>query len=472
MSDRIPVKNIPSDVKIHRPSSKKPSDKTPRDRIYVRAVKGLHQKIRQRMNVIFMAAFMLIPWVQYDGHQAVLFDLINQKFTIFSVTLWPQDLTLLAGLFMISAFALFAVTVAYGRVWCGYLCPQTVWTLIFIWFEEKFEGTRNQRMKLDQTPMNFNKFKRKTAKHTAWVIFSLFTAISFIGYFVPVRELMVDFFTLESGFWVSFWVLFFAFCTYGNAGWMREIMCLHMCPYARFQSAMFDQDTFTVTYDEKRGESRGPRPRKADPKELGLGDCIDCNLCVHVCPTGIDIRNGLQYECINCGACIDACDDVMDNMGYERGLISYTTAHNLQGKPTKIYRSKLIAYAVVLVVMSAMLLVNMIYRSPLELDIIRDRNQLYRTTSEGLIENVYTLKITNKLQQDMPVVITVEGINEAQLSGDTNVLIRSGEVYSLPLSLAVDPYDLKNTISTVTFTVTADDGETTISQDTNFFSAR
>lgn len=470
MSDRIPVKNIPSDVKIHRPSSKKPSDKNPRDRIYVRAVKGLHQKIRQRMNIIFMAVFMIIPWLTYEGHQAVLFDLLHQKFSIFSVTLWPQDLTLLAGLFMIGAFALFAVTVAYGRVWCGYLCPQTVWTLIFIWFEEKFEGTRNQRIKLDKTPMNANKFKRKFAKHTAWIAFSLLTGISFIGYFVPVRELVVDFFTLSAGFWVSFWVIFFAFCTYGNAGWMREIMCLHMCPYARFQSAMFDQDTFTVTYDEKRGESRGPRSRKKDPKELGLGDCIDCNLCVQVCPTGIDIRNGLQYECINCGACIDACDDVMENMGYEKGLISYTTAHNLQGKTTNIFRSKLIGYAIVLAAMVGVLIFNVIYREPVELDIIRDRNQLYRQTSEGLVENVYTLKITNKLQQDMPVSVTVSGLKDSQLSGDTEVIIRAGEVFSLPLSLAIDPYDLKSTISTVTFTVTTGDGQTVVSQETNFFS--
>ncbi len=249
--------------------------------------------------------------------QAILLDIAEQRFSFFSLTLWPQDLTLLAWIFIIAAFALFFVTTFAGRVWCGFMCPQTTWTYMFVWLEEKIEGGRHQRMKLDQRPMDFDKFWRKSLKHLCWLIIALLTSLTFVGYFTPIDELFVDFALFETGFWAAFFIWFFTFCTYGNAGWMREIMCTHICPYARFQSVMFDKDTFTVAYDNQRGEQRGPRSRKTDRQELaakGLGDCIDCHLCVQVCPTGIDIRNGLQYECINCGACVDACNGVQNGL--------------------------------------------------------------------------------------------------------------------------------------------------------------
>ena len=294
MDKQIKVKNIPSEVKIEKPDLYAQQDRfNPRNRIYVRAVKGLHQLLRQRIGFLGMLAFMALPWINFNDQQAVLFDLIGQKYNIFGLTLWPQDFTILAFILMLAAFALFLVTTFYGRVWCGYTCPQTVWTFIFIWFEEKFEGTANQRKKLDQRPMDFDKFWRKTAKHTGWIAFSLYTALTFVGYFTPIRQLLPDFVTFDVGGYALVSIIVFTVCTYGNAGWMREIMCLHICPYSRFQSAMFDKDTFTVSYDEKRGENRGPRSRKQDREELSLGDCIDCNLCVQVCPTGIDIRNGL-----------------------------------------------------------------------------------------------------------------------------------------------------------------------------------
>ncbi|NTS76827.1 cytochrome c oxidase accessory protein CcoG [Catenovulum sp. SM1970] len=443
-----------------------------RSRIYVRAVEGIYQKLRQRIGFIFMALFMVMPWLQYNDRQALLFDIEQQQFHIFSMTLWPQDLTILVFIFIIAAFALFVVTTFLGRVWCGYTCPQTVWTFIFMWFEEKLEGSRHQRMKLDKQPNDFNKVWRKTAKHASWIGFSLFTSLTFIGYFTPIDKLFVDFLTFNSTFWYAFWVLFFTFCTYGNAGWMREIMCTHICPYARFQSAMFDKDTFTVSYDANRGENRGPRGRKQDPKDLGLGDCIDCNLCVQVCPTGIDIRNGLQYECINCGACIDACDGVMEKMRYEKGLISYTTEHALEGKPTKLFRSKLMGYLVILTVMTAGLIYNIASRVPFELDILRDRGQLYRETFTGEIENTYTLKILNKSQQEAVFTLSTRELPEAKWLGDNAIKVAPGHVTTLPISLVVDPYLLDMPINDFNFVIKAEFADGTsdsIEQESRFF---
>ncbi|ATC96063.1 cytochrome c oxidase accessory protein CcoG [Pseudoalteromonas tunicata] len=474
MENKIEVKNIPVDVKIQQPDPDKFDRFNPRNRIYVRAVNGLHQMLRQRLGFIAMLSFMLLPWLTFNGQQAILFDIFEQKFNIFGMTLWPQDLTILAWICIIAAFALFLVTAFYGRVWCGYMCPQTVWTFIFIWFEEKFEGSANQRKKLDQRPMDFDKFWRKSAKHLSWVGFSLFTSLTFAGYFTPIADLMVNFFTWQASSYAVGCVLFFTACTYGNAGWMREIMCLHICPYSRFQSAMFDKDTFTVTYDAARGESRGPRSRKQDPKEMGLGDCIDCNLCVQVCPTGIDIRNGLQYECINCGACIDACDGVMDKMNYPKGLIAYTTERNLEpGKNTKAIRPKLIGYTVVLMVMVGVLAADIMSRKPMDLDIIRDRNQLFRESNEGLIENTYTLKILNKSQQDHYYEVEVEGLSKYTFIGKQEVHVKAGESYSLPLSLAIDPYDLSKPVTEFNFVLfMKETPDIRIAQPSNFFKGR
>lgn len=471
---KIDVKNIAVDVQMHRPDSKTAAKYPSRDRIYVRAVKGLHQSLRRNMGFVFMALFFVLPWIQFNGQQAILLDIFEQKFNIFGLTLWPQDFTLLAWIFMIAAYALFFVTTFYGRVWCGYLCPQSVWTFIFMWFEEKIQGTRNQRMKLDQEPMNFKKFWKKALTHLCWVGFALFTSLIFVGYFTPIAPLFIDFFTLQAGFWAVLSVIFFTVCTYGNAGWMREIMCTHMCPYARFQSAMFDKDTYTVTYDEKRGENRGPRSKKdVNYKEKGLGDCIDCNLCVHVCPTGIDIRNGLQYECINCGACIDACDDTMEKMGYPKGLISYTTEHTLEGRPAKVLRPKLVGYFLVLVVVCVAFVVNLSIRSPLELDIIRDRGALYRETPEGLIENTYTLSIINKSQQERTFALSVSGLDKVQWIGPETVTLAGGESRNVIVSLSLDPHYANKPVLDVTFSMQDTHApEINTSQGNKFFAGR
>ncbi|WP_448214010.1 cytochrome c oxidase accessory protein CcoG [Colwellia sp. MEBiC06753] len=466
----IPVKN----VEIHQPKSGRQEQYNPRDQIYVRKVTGFFQQLRQKMNFVFLILFAAIPWISFNGHQAVLFDITEQRFNIWGLTLWPQDLTLLAWLFILGAFLLFFVTTFLGRVWCGYLCPQTVWTFIFIWFEEKIEGSANQRKKLDAQPMDADKFRKKALKHFCWLFFALLTAITFVGYFTPIRTLFVEFFTFQATITATIAIWFFAFCTYGNAGWMREVMCLHMCPYARFQSAMFDKDTLTVSYDYNRGESRGARGRKQDPKALGLGDCIDCNLCVQVCPTGIDIRNGLQYECINCGACVDACNGVMEKMNYPQGLIRYTTEHQLQGKEVHIVRGKLIGYALLLVIMTSLLGYEIINRVPVSLDIIRDRNELARENFNGEIENVYTLKILNKSQTDNTYRLSVEGIENAKWIGDSEVFVKAASVYTLPISVAVDPYELKNYMTDITFVVElAEEGsDVRLTHDSRFFKKR
>ncbi|MGI2261360.1 cytochrome c oxidase accessory protein CcoG [Shewanella sp. GXUN23E] len=459
-------------IKIHQPDAGKADRFNPSNSIYVRSVEGYWTTLRRRMGWVAMLFFLLLPWLPWGDRQAVWFNLSEQKFHIFGLTIWPQDLTLLAVVFMIAAFALFFVTTYLGRVWCGYTCPQTVWTFIFIWVEEKLEGARNKRIKLDQSPWDFNKIWRKTAKHLIWLVIAWVTSMTFVSYFVPTAELYREFFTLNASGGVYFWVCFFTLATYGNAGWMREIMCVHMCPYARFQSAMFDRNTYIVGYDAKRGETRGPRSRKADPKEMGLGDCIDCDLCVQVCPTGIDIRNGLQYECINCGACIDACDQTMDRMGYAKGLISYTTENKLDGKQEKVMRPKLVGYGVVLTTMILVLIYAISAVSPLRIDVIRDRNQLYRENIDGFIENTFTLKILNKTELPHEYRLSVAGLSDYQWIGPETVTIAGGEVYTLPISIAVDPYYLKRPITDIEIIVKSDSGDQPIevSQESRFFS--
>lgn len=464
MTERIKIKEIKS-------TANKSMDRyNPSKRIYVRAAYGLYQKLRRYTGWSLIVLFLMLPMLSWNGHQAVLFDIDKQQYHIFNLTLFPQDLTLLAWVFIIAAFALFFFTTYLGRVWCGYTCPQTVWTFIFIWFEERFEGTANKRKRLDQMPWSINKIWRKTAKHTGWVIVSLLTGLAFSSYFVPVDELYFDFFTFNAGSATTFSVLFFAVITYVNAGWMRSIVCIHMCPYARFQSTMFDKNTYIVGYDTKQGEQRGPRRRKADPKELGLGDCVDCDLCVQVCPTGIDIRDGLQYECINCGACVDACNETMDKMGYARGLISYTSENKLEGKKTKLLRPKIIGYGLMLLIMVALFIANIFNLSSAEMEIVRDRTALYRENSEGLIENTYTLKILNKTVQTQIYDLSFTGLKDAELLGPKQIVIKSGEILTQPIAIAVDPYEIKakKVMITIILTSTSRDVEE-ISQQSPFF---
>lgn len=460
--DKIKIKDMTS------PSRKGNRDRfNPSNRIYVRESKGQFQRLRRYGAWFLLVLFAVIPWIPYGERQAILLDIAHQQFHFFGTTLYPQDLMLLALLFMLAAFGLFFITTFLGRVWCGYLCPQTVWTFMYIWFEEKLEGNANKRRKQDSHPPTRNLLIRKTLKHSAWIMIALLTGLTFVGYFVPIRDLVIDFFSANAAFWPTFWVVFFTLCTYGNAGWMRSIVCLHMCPYARFQSAMFDKDTFIVGYDTQRGETRGPRSRKADPNQLGLGDCIDCDLCVQVCPTGIDIRDGLQYECINCGACIDACDRTMERMNYPKGLISYTTEHRLEGDQTKVLRPKLIGYGVVLLVMMGLFFTQIARVEPAGLSVLRDRTQLYRINNAGEVENTYTLKIINKTQQPQTYQLDVSGLQGVTWYGRQSVEVAPGEVLSVPMTLGIDPDTLSSAVSTIQFILT-DSGSFTVQVESRF----
>ncbi|MBL4764167.1 MAG: cytochrome c oxidase accessory protein CcoG [Colwellia sp.] len=427
--------------------------------IYIREQKGVYQTYRRLLSWLLMITFITIPFLQYQGQQAVLFDIGMQQFRVFSLTFWPQDFVLLAGILMLAAFALFFVTTWLGRVWCGYVCPQTIWTLAYVWVEHRIEGKRNQRKALDKAPWSLDKLKKKTLKHSIWLLMSFLTATTFISYFIPVNSLYVDLLSFNWTALITFWVLFFTLCTYGNAGWLREKVCIDMCPYARFQSAMFDKNTLLVAYDAQRGESRGARKLKDNAQQLkqqqGLGDCVDCNLCVEVCPTGIDIRNGMQYECINCALCIDACDETMSRFNYKKGLISYTSENALTGEKPQGISFKLIAYASFCLVCTIAMTLWINARIPLEASILRDRNTLYSVNYQGIIENTYTLKILNKSQQPLHFSINVPELEVEILELPQKLLIKPGAMQTVPLTLAIDGNNLENKMTHISFIIQA-----------------
>ena len=386
-----------------------------RVKIHAREVQGLFENLRNTAVAVLLGIYYIGPWLRWDGRQAVLFDLPARQFHIFGLTLWPQDFVFLAWLLIMAALLLFFATAVAGRVWCGYACPQTVWTQIFVWMERLTEGTFTQRIKLDKAPWSAEKILRKGAKQLLWISFAAWTGFTFVGYFTPIHELGTLLLTRQLGGWETFWIGFYGLATYGNAGALREQVCIYMCPYARFQSVMFDRDTLIVSYDPARGEPRGGRRRGVESTARSLGDCVDCKMCVQACPTGIDIRKGLQYECITCAACIDACDSVMDKVGYPRGLIRYTTQNALQGKPQRILRPRVLVYGTVLLLLFAVFVATLATRAAVRLDVLRDRNALYRELPGGQIENVYQLKILNKDNQRRVVRISVAGLPGASI---------------------------------------------------------
>ena len=423
-------------------------------KVYPREVHGLFASLRVTGVLVLLGLYYFVPFLQWDGHQAVLFDLPNRRFYIFGITFWPQDFFYLAVLLIIAALSLFFFTALAGRLWCGYACPQTVWTEVFLWIERKIEGDRSKQIKLDNAPLSGNKLWRKSLKHFIWIVFSLWTGFTFVGYFTPIDELVRNFLRLDLGPWEWFWVIFYGFATYGNAGWMREQVCIYMCPYARFQSAMFDRNTLIISYDDKRGEPRGSRKKSEDQKAKGLGDCIDCTMCVQVCPTGIDIRNGLQYQCIGCAACIDVCDEVMDKMGYAKGLIKYTTQNAIEGISTRVLRPRVVVYFLILVSITVALFYNMSQRVPLELGVIRDRNALYRTTDDGMIENIYTLKIANMDTVPHTYKISIDSSFHAKLiMREKHIRVPAGQSGEIPARIQADPAELKSLSEDVQFTI-------------------
>ena len=414
-------------------------------KIYPRAVSGWFAAWRWALVWATQLAFYGGAWLTWNGRQAILFDIVDRKFFIFGLVFWPQDIIYLAVLLIIAALSLFLFTAVAGRLWCGYACPQTVYTEIFMWLERVIEGDRLRRMKLDRGGLSARKIGLKAAKHAAWIALALWTGFTFVGYVTPIRELWGEVMTLSTGPWETFWVLFYGFATYGNAGWMREQVCIYMCPYARFQSAMFDRDTLIITYDRERGEPRGARARRADAAALGLGHCVDCDICVQVCPTGIDIRDGLQYQCIGCAACVDGCDQVMDKMGYPRGLIRYSTQNAMEQRLTvaqvlaHTFRPRVLVYAGIVWAVIIAAAIGLYTRVPLKVDVIRDRAAIAREVEGGQIENIYRLQIMNTAETRRVFDIHVEGPPSLQVASEARVELDATASRMVPVRVRLAP---------------------------------
>jgi len=448
------------------------------EKVHTREVKGVFQTLRNIMMVLLLGLYYGLAWFNWDGHQAVLFDLPERQFHIFFLTFWPQDFFFLAWLLIMAALSLFFFTALAGRLWCGYACPQTVWTEIFIWMERLVEGDRNAQKKLSAMPWNREKITKRLVKQTMWIVFGLWTGFTLVGYFTPIRELgsaVVESFsgTYALGPWETFWIVFYGFATYGNAGFLREQVCLYMCPYARFQSAMFDKDTLIISYDGERGEPRakGKKRKQADAQ---VGDCIDCTMCVQVCPTGIDIREGLQYECIGCAACIDVCDQVMDKAGMPKGLIKYTTEHACEHGETHIVRPRIVIYGMLLAALFAAFVYAILNRSPLAVDIIRDRSTLYRVIDAEHIENVYNFKVMNKSKESLFYHFALPEESSAKVLASQDRAVRPGEVGNVPVTVILPVAELSGAINTIEFVISTEiDGESfKVNEHSRFFAPR
>ncbi len=473
---RTPKKTIPIINDPAQPVTR--SLYEPHQKIYPRNISGFYKNWRWAMIWITQIVFYGVPWLEWGQRQAVLLDISTHRFYIFGLVLYPQDLIYLVVILIIAALALFLFTAVAGRLWCGFACPQSVYTKIFLWIERQVEGDRASRLRLDASKLNTNKLSKKTIKHALWISFSAWTGFTFLGYFTPIRDLIYNISQWSLSPWETFWICFYAFATYGNAGFLREQICKHMCPYARFQSAMFDNDTLIVTYDEERGEPRSGRSRKVDAKQTGLGDCIDCSFCVQVCPTGIDIRNGLQQECISCGLCVDACNSIMDKMEYPRGLIRFSTQNALTNHWSqeqvlkKILRPRVLIYSTLLLLMSAGLVYSLATRIPFKVDVIRDRGVMSRIAPGGKVENVYQLQITNASEHVETYHISVSGIEGLSLASDSEFTVNAAESRMVAVSLQITDGSIKSGSHPVVFEIVADDSKERLFEKSIFYMSR
>lgn len=476
MSNKKPKKYIP--IAIENSQPKATSLYQAHKKIYPRNTSGFFKNLRWLAIWVTQIVFYGLPWLLWNDRQAILLDISTHRFYIFGLVLYPQDLIYLVILLIIAALALFLFTAVAGRLWCGFACPQSVYTKIFLWIERTIEGDRAARIRLDNMNFGFKKFYKKWLKHSAWITFSMFTGFTFLGYFTPIRELMGNIAHYNLSPWETFWIVFYGFATYGNAGFLREQICKHMCPYARFQSAMFDNDTLIVTYDKERGEPRSGRSRKVDAKQTGLGDCIDCSFCVQVCPTGIDIRNGLQYECISCGLCVDACNSIMDKMEYPRGLIRFSTENALnhhwsqQQIVKKILRPRVLIYTGLLLLLSIGFVASLAMRVPFKVDIIRDRGVMSRIVAGGKIENVYQLQITNASEKSETYHIEVEGLAGLSIASEKSFTVDPAQSRMVAVSLQIEDGTIKSGSHPIKFEIKAHSSHEEISEKSIFFMSR
>ena len=450
-------------------------------KLYPKTVHGQFARWRWALVWFTQLLYYGLAWLPWGDRPAVLFDLASRKFYIFSLVLYPQDFIYLTGLLVISAYSLFFFTAIAGRLWCGYACPQTVYTEMFLWIEQKTEGDRSARIRLDQSPWSLRKLRIKASKHLLWLALALWTGITFVGYFVPIRELLHELVSFEIGGWSAFWVFFYAFATWGNAGFMREQVCKYMCPYARFQSVMFDKDTLVVTYDPVRGEPRGAR-RKSDQAIASQaaskrGDCIDCGVCVHVCPTGIDIRKGMQYECIGCAACIDGCNEVMDKLSLPRGLIRYSTENAIAGKNAekdilpRMFRPRILIYASILFVIVGALFTALHLRTPFKADILRDRGSLARELGGGVIENNYRLQMINAAEQGVSYHLKASGLPGLQVS-PSEIRVDAASTRLIAIAIQAPGETVPAGSTKIVLEIEALDGSATVMEKTTFYGPR
>jgi cytochrome c oxidase accessory protein FixG len=475
-------------VSIQKPSSKKiiPIVEAPKakslyeaqQKVYPRDISGYFKNLRWLTIWITQIVFYGTPWLLWNDRQAILLDISTHRFYIFGLVLYPQDLIYLVVILIVAALALFLFTAVAGRLWCGFSCPQSVYTEIFLWIERKIEGDRAARMRLDNMKFGFKKLHKKFLKHAAWIGFSIYTGFTFLGYFSPIRDLLDNVMQYRLSPWETFWICFYGFATYGNAGFLREQVCKYMCPYARFQSAMFDNDTLIVTYDEDRGEPRSGRSRKVDAKQEGLGDCIDCSFCVQVCPVGIDIRNGLQYECISCGLCVDACNSIMDKMEYPRGLIRFSTHNGVEQRWTqkqilqKVFRPRVLIYSGLLLLICVAFATSLALRASFKVDVIRDRGVMSRLVSGGKVENVYRLQITNASEHPETYSISVEGIKGLSIASDGVFTVGPAESRMVAISLQVEDGSIKSGSHPIKFEIEAASSKEEISEKSIFYMSR
>lgn len=442
------------------------------ERIYPKHVWGKFRKLKWAAMAIILGVYYLAPFIRWDRgptapNQAILIDMEHARAYWFWIEIWPQEVYYLTGILIMSAIGLFFITSLFGRVWCGYFCPQTVWTDLFVWVERIFQGDRNARKKLREGPWTFNKIKRLAATHFLWLVIAWCTAGSFVLYFTDAPTLVRSFFDLDVSTTVLGFIGGLTFSTYLMAGFAREQVCTYMCPYARFQSAMFDKDTLIIGYDETRGEAgTGRGSHKKGDTWKGRGHCIDCTACVQVCPTGIDIRNGLQMECIACGLCVDACNNIMDKIGLERDLIRYASESSIEAtakgedKPFTIFHLRSLYYMSIISLVGGVMLYGLLNRSALDITILHDRNPIFVQLSSGEIRNGYTLKIQNKTHEHRTYSLNVTGIDnpiiKVKAAGNitaNNLYVPADSVgayhiYVSTMMGAEKPRDIKFTLST------------------------
>jgi len=392
-------------------------------KIYPQRTWGRYRKLKWFAMALLLGIYYALPWLRWGRgefvpDQAILIDMPARRAYFFFIEIWPQEVYYLTAILIFSALALFMVTSLFGRVWCGYACPQTVWTDLFVWVERIVQGDRNARLKLDRKSFfSPERLFKKALTHLIWIVIGICTGGAWVFYFNDAPTIWDQIIHLDLPWSITSWIVALTGSTYVMAGFAREQVCTYMCPYARFQSAMFDPDTLIIGYDETRGEPRGKHKKGASWDDRG--DCISCSQCVNVCPTGIDIRNGLQMECIACGLCVDACNTIMDKVDRPQGLIRYDTARHFE-KPTeenkvRLMRPRVAYYLILLTLLGGLVLYGLMHRSLVELHTNHDRNPLFVLQSDGSIRNGYTIKIMNKTHEDQEYELTLEGIDDAKI---------------------------------------------------------